>query len=285
MSDFPYVGPPPGGLTAAMTTARRRRFRSASTTSGLSAMSLLVVALLAGQSGRTNLVQGPTTEVPAVTTDDREASTHQRTEVTLEAGERTTFTLGAAPGVAPASPGAVAPAVPAGPLAAGPKSRQETTTLPGRRDYAAGPIERSDTQLAVTQCVVGGDGKSATVCPSVYVGSSSSSAAPYRLSADVCSSEPNPVFLRYRGTSEVDFLVLDPKGREVWRWSQWHPRGSGAHTLTLETGYCKTWTFDWTGVDSSGAALPKADGYRLQARFHADELASRQVADAEFTLT
>lgn len=109
--------------------------------------------------------------------------------------------------------------------------------------------------------------------------------APHELTASVCSSDANPVFLHYAGTTEVDFTVLDPKGHEVWRWSTWHPLGETPHTLTLQTGDCLAWVFDWTGVDRRGVALPKAGGYVMRTLFRADELTRRATPDVTFTLT
>jgi hypothetical protein len=138
--------------------------------------------------------------------------------------------------------------------------------------------------LATTPCAVGTDTASTSDCLSAYV-NPGSTAGTYQLYADVCSNDPNPVFLHYAGTSEMDFAVVDPRGHEVWRWSRWHALGPTAHTLKVDTGYCTTWTFAWTGVDANGTALPKVSGYRLRAHFLADELTTRTVPDYAFALT
>ena len=285
MSDFPYVGPPPGGLEAAMTTARRRRLRTAGTTSGLSAMSLLVVALLIGQTGRTTLVQGPHKEVPAVTTDQRPVAKDRHTQVSVSVEATTTVsggTVQAGTTISPTDPSHTAPVAPA---VAGPTTGHEGNTAARGTAYAAGPITRADTSYSVIPCGIGSNDTTATVCTTSTENDNGPTTAPHQLYADVCSTDPNPYFLHYAGTSEVDFSVLDPKGREVWRWSRWHPLGPTAHTLTLQTGKCISWTFDWTGVDANGVSLPKGDGYRLKVRFHADELAHNPVPDYAFTLT
>ena len=182
MSDFPYVGPPPGGLTTAMSTARRRRLRTAGTTSGLSAMSLLVVALLAGQTGRTTLVQGPTKETPAVTTEEKTVTKGRQTTVTVS--DTSTFTVGIVPNRTPASPTGSAPAVPRGPAASGPISQRQTSALPRSVPYAAGPIQRNDNTVSISTCALDGDGKSNTVCPeSGYSSSGGPANAPHQMSA------------------------------------------------------------------------------------------------------
>lgn len=275
MTDFPYVGPPSGGLVQAMGAARSRRLRKAGTTSGVSALTLLVVALLAGQTGRTTLVQGPKTEVPAVTTTIHNV-TPKNPSSTLALGPTTlTYSSSQAAPTAPRTADQAPTAVTA------PTEHVSRPNTPAGPAYKAGPIQRSDTQLNVpTSCL----DPQVTLCQATSYSDYGPTDAPHQLTADVCSSDANPVFLHYAGTTEIDFAVVDPKGREVWRWSAWHPLGETPHTLTLQAGDCFTWTFNWTGVDAHGTPLPKGD-YSLRVRFRADELAHRAVPDYAFTLT
>lgn len=276
--DFPYVAPPEDGLHRALADARSRRLRSAGLSSTAAAAALCTVAVLMGGAGTQSLVQQPAPEQPAMSRvvpggGDGAATTPNR-------ARPETRTPGSRPGVPGATPGTASLA--ANPLgaAAGPVSRTSTSTRPR---YAAGPVERFDNNGVTapdTSCNLTGDAQDTTaLCTYAYV-----TGTPYQLQAQVCSTRTGLTLLHYPGRNEVDLAVHDSKGKQVWRWSRWHPDSPSPHTLGLSAGSCTTWSFSWTGVDAAGHALPKGD-YTLRATFLADELADRRISTGEFTIS
>jgi hypothetical protein len=282
MSDFPYVAPPADGLRLAMADARGRRYRSAGLSSATVGTALVAVLALLGGTGTQSLVQQPAPEQPAVTQ-----------LVPGPDGDRTSRqnTVGAvtAPGVrhrAQTGQGSVTQV-----LLHNTTGGEASTSGSGQaagKPYAAGRLTRNDNGVYVPQdpsCNVTGKAEDATtLCPAAYVyGPYSPPTAPYQLNGQVCSTRTGTTTLHYAGRNEVDMTVVSKTGKVVWRWSQWHPDGGIAHTLGISTGACSSWTYDWTGVDASGQALPKGD-YSLTVTFLAAELSGRNRSTYAFTI-
>jgi hypothetical protein len=104
---------------------------------------------------------------------------------------------------------------------------------------------------------------------------SQASPAPYQMAGQVCSAGTSLALLHFAGRNEVDMTVTR-NGKEVWRWSRWHPDSPYAHTISVAGGQCTDWTFDWTGVDAQGKKLP-AGSYTLHVTFLAAELTNRSA--------
>jgi hypothetical protein len=287
VNDFPYVAPPPDGLQRAFTDARGRRFRKAGLSTSTVAAGLAVLALVAGGQGTQSLVQQPSPQQPAVSQlvpdDGREQlpsvprpnqgqnvqvfGTHQQRSTSASGGQSDGSQLGGSAS-APLRDQHAAPRSAGRPYVAGPMARQDNygTYLPDPNC----PLPRADTQTA-------------ELCSYAYYGTQSGP-APYRLQGEVCSTGRSLALLHFTGRNEVDMAVTTAKGKEVWRWSTWHPDRAYAHTISVDGGHCTEWVFDWTGVSSQGAKLPKGE-YTLRVTFLAAELAQQRVRTTALTIS
>lgn len=276
MSEFPYVGPPQHGLHEALSTARHRRLRKAGVSSGASALTLVLVAVLLGQTGRQTLVQQPTPEVPAITTITTIDNTPSGTAKpnTVAPGQFASGSTGTTAST-PTTGLATLVLSPTGSTSRG-AVRGPGAGVAGP-SYKAGRITRSES-FNIPTCAI--PSSAATFCTSSQV--TSTSAAHASLYADVCSADTNTRTLHYATANEVDFTIV--KGnQEVWRWSRFHPPAGDAHILSVGTGMCTTWTFDWTRVDNLGNTVPAGD-YTLRTTYACTEFA-RQVDTYDFTLS
>ena len=279
MNDFTYVAPPEDGLRQAMVHARARRLRTAgfSTSTLLAAFALL--AAIAGGQGTQSLIEQPAPEQPAITTVVPGPVTQDGG--TSNSVGATTFTTTQSRSVA--GSGGTTGTTPSG--ATG--GSAETSAPAQVKPYVAGPINTgSSVYVPSTECHVTGNPEDATtLCPSSYVYGQYQSPTPYlfQLYADVCSTRAGITTLHFPGRNEVDLAVYSGT-TEVWRWSRWHPDGGSAHSVSLATEDCTTWTFDWTGVDAHGMRLPKGD-YTLRASFLATELTGRSTPSVTFTVS
>lgn len=294
MNDFPRIAPPADGLALAMATARSRRLRKASASSGASALALTLVAVLAGTSGRSTLSEQPTPEQPAVVVnvvpDGQSKTVDQSAKPNV---------LSAASGSSTARSGSSAAALgrPTGlsPSPAFEPSDRDTARTSGRRDlpsvsYKAGPIKREDSSgLNIPTCAVQGDGQSYTTCP--QGNATDRGDGTFTFSLDLCNNDTKPVTLTFPDADEVDFAVYStgPNDsytpvKQLWRWSDTHPRRSDAHTHVVARTACTTWTFTYTLVDGAGRALPKGS-YVMRAHLLATAPAKRTVPDTTFTVS
>ena len=273
MGEFPHVGPPTDGLHLAMATARERRLRKAGISSGFTAAALLVVALVAGTSGRSTLVQEPKPDVPAVVSVDRVPGPAPARRTTAT----TPLTLpGAAVPAASAAPSAATPPAPARPGV--------TTTRPavppaGGTVSVTEPMRTGYVSPATAGCPFGGYGPA--FCASYSRAADGSSEV---LQATVCSLQASSVDLHFTTDLEVDVLVADRTGRTLWRWSAQNPPSPDPHTLGLDPGECVQWSTTWRVVDAAGRRLAKGD-YTIRTTSTASELRGRETVSQPYTVS
>jgi hypothetical protein len=56
---------------------------------------------------------------------------------------------------------------------------------------------------------------------------------------------------------EVEFVLRTKAGAEVWRWSRGQVFARTAHTVTVQRGDCRVWTFTYDATDDYGTPLPR----------------------------
>lgn len=288
MSDFPYVGPPADGLHLAMATARGRRLRKAGASGSASALALAAVALLAGGAGNQTLIQQPAPQVPAVHRVDKVPSG------TVDRPARTTGTtaLGAGsslPGTSVSVPGA--PVAPAAPTLTG------DTTSPARGSTSIHSPVRATGEMksgygnynSIDSCPVNkGASQQRLICPSVSTSdtwnSDNTKVVSTTLVGDVCSFDASAIDLHFSTTGELDFVVRDSVGRQVWRWSLEHPAQADRHAIRLTAGDCWQWATPWTFVDQAGKALPTGT-YTVEAISSAAELGRQNTSTVGYPVS
>ncbi len=292
MTNFPYVGPPSGGLQLAMASARGRRYRKAGMSTSATALSLALVAVLAGSTGRTTLVQEPVPEIPAVTSVDRIPSGTVDAPTANTTGVGAVARFGAPTSLAgtPKRPGSVTGPISVGGVTSVPGAAGSRSAATPTAPYRSAAMKRDDgnsfyipTQF---QCAVNNDGTARTspLCPSAYVYTPNGTTKHYGLQSKVCSSDTKTTTLSYGTSREVD-LVIYKGTKAVWHWSrsQGLPVGE-PHTLALSTGSCYLWNTEWTGVDDAGEKLPAGNGYRMVASFAAAEVSDFSTFEYAFTM-
>lgn len=294
MNDFPRIAPPADGLALAMGAARSRRLRKASASSGVSALALTMVAVLAGTSGRSTLSQQPTPEQPAVVVN------------VVPDGQKRPVDQGTRPSVVLplTSSGTSSPLDTTPPAATVVAAAPPSTTLDFSGDHRSsgissksaphvtGPMksEQQTTSPSDVSCPVN---KSANgedvVCPEafampVYASGNSSKVVGYTLETYVCNYTPRTYVLSYASQRELDVVIRNSKGNVVWRWSLEHPDQDKPHALALLTGNCWYWETSWSMVDQQGRAVPKGD-YTMVSLQKAVEMAHTADATSDFTLS
>ena len=286
MTDFPYVSPPADGLYLAMATARGRRVRKAGASTSFTATAIVVLALLAGSTGRQTLLQQPAPETPAVTGEHKVPSGRvaPSTANAIKPGALGLFSPTLAgtgtPGSAQSGQaGAQNSGSSSGASGLDPSRSQGSAAKP----YRAGPLTRNDNQFSIPACAVNGETNSATLCPNSNASAVNNTPSVYQFYADICSAQTDTTSLHYPSSNEVDFAVYNGD-KEIWRWSSWHPATDRPHQITLQTGTCSSWTFNWTSVDGLGNKVPRG-AYKLKTTFLAAELSSHRTHVSSFTVS
>ena len=283
MTRFAYVAPPSNGLELAMRDARHRRFRSASYSTSLTAAVGVVLFVALGGAPTSSLTQQPAPVAPAVppSISDTQGSHHApAVPNTVAPGQITA--LGGAGGTTSGSPLVTKPGSGQvlSPTSTSPFNRGDATHVekPGTSmpSYKAGAIQRFDNQPNTdVNCVVS---KAQSLCSYPYTNVSTNGTV--LLSAYICTGKVANSPLYFPNAQEVDFTITNKAGKEVWRWSRWHPTSEHPHTLVLSTaGTCFDWDFTWTQVDFTGKRVPIGD-YHLTITYRtADAPNAQDVTD------
>lgn len=267
---------PPGGIDQAVHAGRRLRRRRAvggGVTAACAAAVVVAGLLSVGPSSSLQRIEmitpGPVEapdprpvplpaggDLPAPTSPSpgpRASGPPTGTSLATASGTAVTAT----PGVPVRSPGAAPDPVPpspapteadGGPVMTGPGKTDDTRSC---QSPAAVPLNSYCTKLSGPATVRAGDSATFTywVC---------------RYGA--------PATVSYPTRQEAEFTVKNAPGTWTWRWSGGFAFPPRPHELTLDAGYCYTWSIEWVARDERGAPL-RPGTYAMTANGTANEWA------------
>lgn len=256
---YPLVVAPPGGFEDAVRRGRNVRRKRAG---GSSALVLVLVgalgwSVLGGGGDVTRLDQANETEVtptpralPPV--GDPYVAPSAQPTVPVD-GPRPTSTAVRGNDVRPS-------ADPARPVGVTP--RNPDTRPPGARFAPRNPIDRSGPNPG-TDCL--GTSPSQQWCARAFA--SETGDFEYELNYTLCRSLNAPAgVVTFDWQQEIDFAATDKAHNDtVWTYSKGVRKVEDYKTLTIERGFCHTWTTVWNGYDDYGYT-PPAGPYALTAR-------------------
>lgn len=258
---YPLVVPPPGGFEDAVRRGRNVRRKRVG---GSSAIALVLVgalgwSVLGGGSDVTRLDQANETEA---TPSPRTLPQVGNPYVPPPTAAPTVPVDGPRPTSTPVSGNDVRPSAdPGRPVGVTP--RNPSARPPGARFATRNAIDRTGP-TAGADCL-GTTSPSQQWCARAFANETGE--FQYELTYTLCRSHTAPAGpVTFDWYQEVDFAATDKAHNDtVWTYSKGVRKVEDYESLTVERGFCYTWTTVWDGFDDYGYT-PPAGTYVLTAR-------------------
>lgn len=251
----PGSPPRPEVLEAVVREGRRRGRRSAAVTGGaLAAVAAVVLGVgLLGSGSDDALVVVPASPLPGASPVPSPAGGPPPPGPAAPPQLSPVLRGSPSPDAAPALslPRATRQAAPAAPVVATPRVVRPYREAPERRPYSDLCMGRSFQQQEHRMCLEGA------------VTSQTRSGTPVDLEVSLCSSLANrrsyELSFRTGREHEVQARPAGTADDHLWTWSRGYTFPEGAHSRTLEAGWCLRWLTTWDTRDDAGRLVPPGD--------------------------